>query len=322
MIIKFLKEEKTGLTILENAVDIQRGLTTNANDIFYLPSKHWTFLEETADYLRLKGPGHKSLKIGKSYLRRLIRPSHIEKSAFRVSSLKQAHREDYVLWVNDSADVTDFGTNEYLQWATDFIKQEHEENNRYPAIVEKLSTTTKWTKLPDSSNGMFLFKNAAHRNYGVLLNTLRDAQADERLYFGSPKKPYENIDSRITFACLNSIFTYMGMELLGRTNLGEGALDIKVTDYKTLPIIDPRLIDQTLTGEKRERFLKTVDDVLENKPANIELESKKTARLRMDGFLLDSLGYAEADVHRFYEELQTLANLRTSRAVSTRKAKS
>ena len=321
IIIKFLKEEKTGLTKLENVVDVKRGLTTNGNDLFYLPSKHWSFLEEAGDYLRLKGPGHKSLKISKRYLRRIIRPAHIEKSAFRVSSLKQAHREDYVLWVEDSSDVNDFGTDEYLKWMTGFIRQEHEENNRYPAIFDKFNMP-KWTKLPDSSNGLFLFKNAAHRNYGIWLNALKDVQVDERLYLGSHKKTHENIDSRISFACFNSVFTYMGMELLGRTNLGEGALDIKVTDYKTLPIIDPAIIDQAFTGEKRKVLLKAVDEVLENKPANIELEGQKPTRLRMDTFLLSSLGFTKKDVYRFYEELQALADLRTSRATSIRKAKS
>jgi len=319
IVVRSIKGEETGLKLLGTFLDVQRGLTTNANNLFYLPSVYWQFSEETEDYLRMNGPEHKSLKISKRYLRPLIRPAHIAKSPYRISSLSHERHEDYVLWIEDTSEISEAGTSEYVKWAISFIEGEHDESDQFPTIIKKLNTS-KWTKLPDTSDGVFLFKNAVHRNYGIWMNDVRSAQVDLRLYFGAHKPAYATTDPRITFACLNSVLTYLGMELIGRTNLGEGALDIKVTDYKNLPIVDPGLVQKTLDEEgKTQDFYKIVDEVLRTKALNIELEAKRDTRLQMEKYVLGPLGFTKNDICGFYEELQMLADLRTARAASTKR---
>jgi len=95
---------------------------------------------------------------------------------------------------------------------------------------------------------------------------------DKRLSLGNSKV---NVDERILFSILNSVFTYLDMELMGRTNLGEGALDIKVVDYKKIPIVDPELLKAKLETENCiDDLLKTVDKVMEKQPTDITTESK------------------------------------------------
>ena len=117
-------------------------------------------------------------------------------------------------------------------------------------------------------------------SYAIYLNKMSQAQVDKRLFLGKSKI---NIDNRIIFSVLNSVFTYLGMELIGRSNLGEGALDVNVVDYNKIPIVDPLKLKEKLEKEGRlDDFLKTVDRLLETKPHDIEHESiNEDARARI-----------------------------------------
>ena len=92
-----------------------------------------------------------------------------------------------------------------------FIKEQHEEDStRFPTMVDKLDTPN-WTQLPTKTNAKFFFKNDLNTNYAISLNRVSDAQVDKRLFLGIPKV---DVDERILFAVLNSVFTYLGMELM------------------------------------------------------------------------------------------------------------
>jgi DNA modification methylase len=320
IVIKFLQGQSVGLKPLDSVVDVDRGITTNANEIFYLPSKFWTYRDETENYLTLKGANYKALKLSKDYLRPLVRLPHIKASPYTVSKLTKKKHEDYVLWVEDTSKVQDHGVCEYLKWAAGFVKQQREEDSaRFPTLAGKLDTPS-WPQLPNKTNAQFLFKNDMNDNYAIYHNRVQNAQVDKRLFLGNSKV---DVDERLIFAVLNSVFTYLGMELMGRTNLGEGALDVNVTDYKLIPIVDPELLKKKLEEEHRlNSFLATVDKVMAKKPMNITSEAKNEDRLKMEQTVLGVLGFTKKDINRFYQDLIMLANLRTSRASSLRKEKS
>ena len=144
-----------------------------------------------------------------------------------------------------------------------------------------------------------------------------NAQVDKRLFLGHPKV---NIDKRIVFAVLNSVFTYLGMELIGRTNLGEGALDVNVVDYKKIPVVDPVALKEKLEENcKLQDFLQIIDEMLNMKPVNIESEAKNSIRLKMEEHVLGSLGLSKKAILNFYRELMTLVDLRAERAASVKK---
>jgi hypothetical protein len=110
------------------------------------------------------------------------------------------------------------------------------------------------------------------------------------------------------------------MELIGRSNLGEGALDVNVVDYKEIPIADPVRLRMKLEKENRLfDFLKVVDKVMETKPTDIESEARNENRLKMDQVVLGTLGFDKKDIVDFYRELITLVNLRAERATSYKK---
>lgn len=313
----FLNGEGTGLKMLRDILNMERGLTTNANEIFYLPSKHWEYLEEAANYLMLKGPAHRALKSSKRYLRPLIRLAHIEDSPYSISALNRQGHEDYVLWVEDTSKVEHQGTQDYSDWAKGFVREEHETDNaNFPTLAKEIESLT-WTRLPDKSGAKFFFKNGIHKNFAIYMNNMPNAQVDKRLFLGHPKL---DIDKRVVFAVLNSVFTYLGMELIGRTNLGEGALDVNVVDYEKILVIDPVILKEKLKEKgKLQEFLQIIDEMLDMKPVNIESEAENSIRLKMEEYVLGSLGFSKKDILNFYKELITLVNLRAERAASVKK---
>lgn len=184
LILKFINGQLDKLTLLENVVKLQRGLTTNANEIFYLPSKHWKLVNDRKDYLQLVevgGSTKKYLKVSKKYLRPLIRLPSIKDSSYLISTLKETQKENYVIWVEDVTKVDDDGMSIYLEWAKSFVREKHEAEGKYPTLFKEISSKT-WTKLPDTSGAQFLFKNAIHKNFAIYLNSIRDAQVDKRLF--------------------------------------------------------------------------------------------------------------------------------------------
>jgi type I restriction-modification system DNA methylase subunit len=317
IILGSLVEQNESLDLLDKSLELEYGIKTNANELFYLPSKYWTLLDETQEYLRLKGPKFKSLKISKRYLRPLIRPAHIEDSLYAVDKLVRKKHEDYVLWVEDSSKVEDPGTRNYLEWVQSYVKGQQEiDTGSLPTLTRRIESAT-WARFSDKSGAMFLLRNDIDKNFAVYLNRISVAQVDKRIFMGNPKV---QVDNRTIFGILNSVFTYLGAELVGRSNLGEGALDVNFVDYYKIPTINPVMLEEKLEKEGHfEDFLLTVNEMLRTKPASIDLEAKRNTRMKMEEFILSPLDLSKKDIMGFYDELQNLVSLRAERAASTKK---
>ena len=111
------------------------------------------------------------------------------------------------------------------------------------------------------------------------------------------------------------MFTYIGMELFGRSNLGQGALKMEIADYKKIPIINPIWLNEYLirTGKYND-FINVVDEMLKLRPDDIEVEVKRSERMKMEEFVLGSLGFSDKDIEELYRELIKLMKSRTERA--------
>ncbi|RLG75942.1 MAG: hypothetical protein DRO12_04935 [Thermoprotei archaeon] len=316
LVFKYVKGDEDRIMLLGELLEVKRGITTNANEIFYLPSRHWTYVSDDEKYLTLRSSG-KLLKISKEYLRRLIRPAHLRNAPYGLSSVPLLRKEDYVLWVRDKTAVKDPGTREYIEWAENFVKEEYETNRRFPTIYASLGSSS-WLKLPDTSGGILIFRNAVYKNYSVWLNMIRDAEVDLRLYVGYLRDEYRGkVLPETLFAVANSVLTYLGMELIGRANLGQGALDIKTVDYETIPIVNPIWLERHLKEKGMfDDFLKVVHRMLSLRPADIEVEARRPERMDMEKFVLGSLGFSEDKIRKLYSELIELVRFRTERARS------
>ncbi len=316
LIMHFVEGKDNRMIKMGDLLEIRRGLTTNANEIFYLPSKYWKYHSDDENYLILRGP-NRIVKISKTYLRRLIRPAHLKNATYGITKLPILRKEDYVLWIRDLSHVSDPETLKYILWAENFIREEYQSNKKFPTIYSRLGSPT-WLKLPDVSGGVLIFRNAVYKNYSIWLNLVKDAQVDLRLYIGYLRNAHKNkVSFQTLFAVANSVLTYIGMELIGRTNLGEGALDIKTIDYQMVPIVDPVWLEEHLknTGKYND-FAKVVNKLLNLKPKDIVIESKRPERLKMEEYVLGSLGFSNKDINELYKELIELVKLRMERSRS------
>lgn len=316
LVFKYIMGDEDRIVQLGEFLEVKRGITTNANEIFYLPSKHWTYEDENENYLTIKNSNFKkSLNISKKYLRRIIRPAHLKEATYGLFKAPLLKKEDYVLWVEDKTNVKDPDLLEYIKWAENLVKEEYKTNRRFPTIYTSLESSS-WLKLPDTSGGLLIFRNAVYKNFSVWLNREKEAQIDLRLYAGHLRDKYKDrVMPETIFAVVNSVLTYLGMELLGRTNLGQGALDIKTIDYETIPIVNPVWLENYLSERKLlQDFLKTVRKILKLKPTNIKEEIKRADRLKMELYVLGPLGFNENKIRNLYKELINLVEIRTERA--------
>jgi len=316
LIFRYVSGGEDRLVLLGELLEVKRGITTNANEIFYLPSKYWIYVSEDEKYLTLRNPSsRKLLKISKEYLRRLIRPAHLRNAPYGLFNVPILKKEDYVLWVEDKATVKDPSTLEYIEWAENLVREQYETNKRFPTIYTSLGSSS-WLKLPDTSGGILIFRNAVYKNYSIWLNMIKDAQVDLRLYVGYLRNKYKGkVSPETLFAVANSVLTYLGMELIGRANLGQGALDIKTVDYEIIPIVNPIWLESYLKEKGMfENFLRAVREMLGLRPADIEIEARRSKRMNVEKYVLGSLGFSKNDIKKLYNSLIELVKFRTERA--------
>jgi hypothetical protein len=98
-----------------------------------------------------------------------------------------------------------------------------------------LRARSPWWSLPASPARLFLTKAYAARFVQRLAP--RAVVADQRVYSIHPRP---GIAVEHLAAVLNASTTAFALESLGRSSLGEGALEWTVADANTLPVIDPR----------------------------------------------------------------------------------
>ncbi len=107
------------------------------------------------------------------------------------------------------------------------------ETNDAAADRPTLRARRSWWALPSRPARLFLTKAYAARFVQRLSPV--PVVADQRLYSLAPRVPLAALA-----AVLNSSFTALALEALGRASLGEGALEWTVGDAEGLPILDPR----------------------------------------------------------------------------------
>lgn len=161
---------------------------------------------------------------------------------------------------------------------------------RYPATARYVATHAElaerpsmrcrhpWWALPHRSARLFFSKAYAAR----FVQHLSDAPmvADQRLY---AVHPMAGLDPRQLAAVLNSTFTALTIECMGRASMGEGALEWTVADAQRLPILDPRRIPRAAAGALSQAFT-----AMERRPlGTISDERSATDRRRLDRALAE-----------------------------------
>ncbi len=199
---------------------IRRGITSGANDVFYLP--------------RAATAGH---GIEREVLVPLLRAPD-RRGAARIS-VRPKETSQVALVVPPKVDILD-----RLPGAARYLAARAEAAER-----STLRHRRPWWALPARSARLFLTKAYAAR----FVQQLAPAPmvADQRVYAVTPRR---GVDLELLAAVLNGTFTALALESLGRKSMGEGALEWTVAGARALPVLDPRRLSAAEALRAREAF--------------------------------------------------------------------
>jgi methylase of polypeptide subunit release factors len=288
---KFLKAPKIYWEILEKGkgkwkklsevAEVRRGFTTGVNEFFYL--------EDISDEQTQKGLKLLKNGVGENVLieERFIKPVIKSPREIKGYIVKPENLKFSVLMVNG------FERRE--------IKKKFPYLERYLRMGEEkgypdrssLKSRRNWWELGDLEPFQILTimsSNDKHKFFYNPKNILEDA----RLYGINGNKSL--------FSLLNFSFVQLQIQLIGRSNLGEGALDVKV--YEIANLLIPEISTE-----------------IEN---SINLNSFNEKDIEnFDKEILKSIGFKENEIERvlqeLYEAVEDLVNSRLQKAKSVKK---
>ena len=227
---RFVSQAGDALITLGEVAEIRRGVTSGANEIFYLR----------------RGQASE-LGIPDSFLRPLLRaPGKAGQGSIAVNPLHSTH---LALVIPPETELADHPA--LLRYLQSF---------EGAAQRRTLSGREPWWAMPVRPAQVFLSKAYAQRFVQPFAAT--SMVADQRIYCVHPRS---GVDSELLSAVLNSSITALALESLGRASMGEGALEWTVGDARQLPILDPRKLSndgsvQSAFRELATRGIKNVEE--------------------------------------------------------------
>jgi hypothetical protein len=135
---------------------------------------------------------------------------------------------------------------------------------------------------------------------------------------------------KILSALLNSSFVPIFVELWGRVNLGQGALDVKVYEYGKMPIVDPHIVTEEQTikiNAVLNSFLKreigsVFEEIGAKSPEEVSLDKVKPDRRELDKIVMgEIIGLSEEEQLEVYRAVIDMVKSRIEKAKSTQKKK-
>jgi len=157
----------------------------------------------------------------------------------------------------------------------------------------------------------------------VFLNET-DAVADQRFSVIIPKK---GIDPVALCSLLNSSFNALTLEIIGRTALGLGGLDLPPSDLRLLPTIDPQKLSKTAFTKLKKAFEQMSErniysifkEVGASNPQEVQLEKVAPERLALDNVIFDMLAMNQREREDVYRALVEMVKSRIERAESVKR---
>lgn len=279
-----LEELSRGAMVpLGELAEVRRGVTSGANEVFYLT-------RERASELGLE----------KELLAPLVR-SPRERGAETI--LVDPARTEHVALV---CPVAAEALARYPV-VSGYLRQ-HEACATRPTLRAR----SPWWALPVNPARLFLTKAYAARFVQRLAPV--PVVADQRVYSVHPRA---SLHVDLLAAVLNSTFTAFALESLGRASLGEGALEWTVADAATLPVLDPR----RLGAEARKRALAALAECAKRPVGDVENERDRADRRALDqaiASVAEGVGGVLPEVH---EALVASVRNRAARARSAQPRK-
>jgi len=256
---EILEKCKDKLVPLKEVAEIRRGYTTGINEFFYLAKKRIREFGIEEEFLKpvLKSP--------KEFKGILIDPARLTTKVFLCQKSKEElHREGKS------------GALKYIEWGE---KQKNKDGVAWQDVPTVRNRKYGWWTLDISIFSQILCMMSWNDRFIFWVNP--GILADKRLYNIYLKK---NIPSNLIGAFLNSSLSFYSVELGGRVNLGDGALDFMV--YEADDILIPNYKLNSIPSSICNAF----DALLTRPILSIFKEVNMPDRQELDGLILEALG--------------------------------
>jgi type I restriction enzyme M protein len=290
---KILEKGKGLFTPLKKLAKISRGVRTGANNFFYLDD----------DKI-------KAWKIEERFLRPLIKsPRELKTIAVNTKKLK------YKILDVDIKNLAGTNARKYIRWG-----QEQGIHTKHLARFGGL-----WYNLGISKyyHPILVSEVMNIRHVSFLNDT--EGVADQRFGIISPK----DVQSQILCVLLNTTFSSLLFEIIGRTQLGQGGLDIPPSDLKTMPILNIKKMKLETLDRLEKSFYQlskrpinsVFDEIGADELDDVSLDKVKPDRKVLDDIVFDIIGLTQEERSEVYKAIIDLVKSRIERAKSVKKRK-
>ena len=143
---------------------------------------------------------------------------------------------------------------------------------------------------------------------------------DARLYEIKLKNSNLEKNEKKLSISLNNTFSFMQQELIGRANLGEGALDFKVYETKLISVAKMDIFNfLEIINYKQIFSIFTELGFDPNKPIREQEPNPLPDRKELDDIIFDAIGLTEEDRKEIYWATAELVKKRLDKAKSVKK---
>jgi len=259
---EILKKCADKLVPLKEVAEVRRGYTTGINEFFYLDEakiKQWNIEPE---FLK---PVIKSPKEADAIL---IDPEKLKFKIFMCNKSKEELRQEKKI-----------GALKYIEWGekqktkngVPWSEVPSVKGRRYWWALGDVTAIICWTKSYDDKFIQRFYPD------GLLL--------DQRVYGINLLK--DKNDVHVFSALLNSSFTSLEIEINGRVNLGDGALDTTVEEAKEYLLIPN---PNNLTDSKKGKITNEFTNLINRSIKSVFIETKLSDRQLLDSAVLEAMG--------------------------------
>jgi len=245
---------------LSRVADVRRGITTGINEFFYLTEdkiKHWG--------------------IEKQFLKPAIKsPKECDGITLRNKDLKWYA----FLCHKDKSELRGTNALKYIKWGE---SQKTSEGKPWPE-VESVKGRRNWYALPKREPGLLLLPMVTGESLRCIVNAC-NAQVDHNL-FEVISEDRDILNALGIY--LNSAMIFLERELIGRVNLGDGALKVEGIDWERILVPDKKLLSRVKRNAGKE-----FEKLCKRSIKDIGTEAKRPDRSDFERGVLKSLGLPE-----------------------------
>ena len=287
--IYFKISNNNKVTELGKIASVRRGITSGANEFFYLDKEKIKLWSLEKEYLKPIVMSPKEMKIE-------VDPRDLSQWVLVVHKSKEELSKE-------NANVL-----KYIQWGeeTDTTIKGGKKGGSVAKGFHNLSTVKSrklWYDIGERESAPILRSRRIWERCVYLLNKAH-ALANDSLYEIRPKNKNDIV---VLAGILNSSITALISELEGRF-YGGGVLELEVYETKVMTVIDPSKL-----SEKERRRIETMFSKICEAENKGDEKLEKEARTELDNAVFDVLKLKEKERKQVYEGLESLRRMRLQR---------